>query len=195
MRKEERPLLAHDYEQQQIDDHAVFEMAQKERLESAKLSYQQDLDTKRRFAHVMDDCKAYRAAFSNERNEELAKKRDETKRKFEEEKLKRREAVLKVREEQGRKLEQQRWELEEQRLLGEERLAEEQYLTERKVYAKAALQLNIKAERRRLRAEAALRAYLRRREEQIETRRAARRLNRFTLADTVNPESLRRLHL
>ena len=58
-RKEERPLLAKDYEEQQANDKAAHEAAQKARIESARLSHQQDLETKKRLLRLMDDLEEH----------------------------------------------------------------------------------------------------------------------------------------
>ncbi|KAH8110432.1 hypothetical protein DFH11DRAFT_1724023 [Phellopilus nigrolimitatus] len=141
IRKEERPLLAHDYEQQQIDDRAAFEMAQKARLESAKLMHQQDLDTKKRLARVMDDYRECREVYISKRGEEYTKRREESLRRVEEEKAKRRKAVLKAREEEQHRLEEEerleREREEEERRLEEECLAEEQRHAEEEEAVKA----------------------------------------------------------
>lgn len=112
-RKEERPLLAFDYDQQQIDDRTSFEAAQKARLEDAKLAHQHDLDTKRRLSRMKDDYASRRDIYIGKRGEEFAKKREEASRKIEEEKAKRRKAILKAREEERHRLE------EEERILRE----------------------------------------------------------------------------
>lgn len=112
-RKEERPLLAHDYEQQQAEDRIAFEIARKTRLEAARRAHQEDLETKNRLSRVMEDYKARREYYISKQGDEFAKLREESARKIEKEKAKRREAVLKAREEERVRRE------EEERILRE----------------------------------------------------------------------------
>ncbi|GJE94121.1 hypothetical protein PsYK624_102890 [Phanerochaete sordida] len=129
-RKEERPLLAKDYEVQQENDRAAHEAAQKARIEAARLAHQQDLETKKRLLAMMDDYRAYRETVVGKRGEEFARRQQAAERKIEEEKAKRRAAVLKEREEERLRLEEEervrREQEEEERRLEEERAAEEE---------------------------------------------------------------------
>ncbi len=106
-RKDERPLLAKDYEIQQINDKTTHEAAQKSRLESSKLSHQQDLETKKRLMRVTDDYRAYREVLISKRAEEFAKRKELAEKRIEEEKTKRRLAILKEREEERIRLEEE----------------------------------------------------------------------------------------
>lgn len=99
-RKEERPLLAKDYEFQQANDTAAFEAFQKTRLESHRLAHQHDLETKRRLSRMMDDYLARREAIMGKRGEEFAKRKEQAQKKINDEKTKRRHAVLSAREEE-----------------------------------------------------------------------------------------------
>ena len=54
-RKEERPLLAKDYEQQQANDRAVFEQAQKARIEAHRQAHLHDIETKKRLTRMLSD--------------------------------------------------------------------------------------------------------------------------------------------
>ena len=99
-RKEERPLLAKDYEIQQANDRAAHEAAQKARIETARLTHQQDLETKKRLLRILDDYKAYREVIISKRGEEFTKRQQLAQKKIDEEKAKRRAAVLKQREEE-----------------------------------------------------------------------------------------------
>ena len=105
-RKEERPLLAKDYDLQQANDKAAHEHAQKSRVETAKLAHQQDLETKKRLLRVVDDWKAYREVAIAKRGEEFAKRKENAERKIAEEKEKRRKAILKQREEERKRCEE-----------------------------------------------------------------------------------------
>jgi translation initiation factor 3 subunit A len=106
-RKDERPLLAQDYEKQQADDKKIFEELQKSRVETARAEYQRDIETKRRLIRMMDDYHAHLDVITAQRGEEFAKKREKAFRKIEEEKAKRREAVLKKREEERLRFEEE----------------------------------------------------------------------------------------
>ena len=74
-RKEERPLLSQDYDQQQANDKAAHEAAQKARIENYRLSHDQDIETKRRLFRMMDDYKARKDVIVGKRGEEFAKKK------------------------------------------------------------------------------------------------------------------------
>ena len=112
-RKEEIPLLAHDYEQQQTEDRVAFEIAQKTRLEASRHGHQADLETKKRLSRLLSDYKGRREYYISRRGDEFKKRREDAERKIEKEKAKRREAVLKAREEERHRLE------EEERILRE----------------------------------------------------------------------------
>ena len=106
-RKEERPLLAQDYERQQEEDRKAHETSQVDRIEGAKLAHQQDLDTKRRLSRMMAEYKERREVYISKRGEEFTKKHEEAARKITEEKEKRKKAVLKAREEERHRLEEE----------------------------------------------------------------------------------------
>ena len=99
-RKEERPLLAKDYEIQQANDRAVFEASQKARLEAHRQAHVQDVETKKRLTRMLGDYEQLKATIASRRGEEYAKKQELAQKKMEEEKAKRRAAVLKAREEE-----------------------------------------------------------------------------------------------
>ncbi|KAI0791302.1 hypothetical protein C8Q75DRAFT_732405 [Abortiporus biennis] len=129
-RKEERPLLSKDYEEQQATDKASHEAAQKARIENARYSHQQAVETKHRLARMMDDYVARRDEIVNKRGQDFAKKKELALKKIDEEKAKRRKAVIKQREEERLHLEEEerirREQEEEAQRLEEERLAEEE---------------------------------------------------------------------
>ena len=106
-RKEERPLLAKDYELQQANDRVVFEAAQKARLEAHRQAHHQDVETKRRMTRMVVDFTQMKEAITARRGEEFAKKKELAQKKMEEEKSKRRMAVLKAREEERQRLEEE----------------------------------------------------------------------------------------
>lgn len=99
-RKDERPLLALDYEIQQANDKEVFEATQKARLEDQRAAHQQALETKKRLARMMDEYNVRKDSILSKRGEEYAAKQAAAQKKIEEEKAKRRAAVLKAREEE-----------------------------------------------------------------------------------------------
>ena len=82
-RKEERPLLAKDYEQQQESDRAAHEAAQKARIEAARRSHQEDLETKKRLARVLPDYEAFRDKVVGRRGDEFTKRKEQAQRKIE----------------------------------------------------------------------------------------------------------------
>ncbi|KAI0919910.1 hypothetical protein AcV5_001857 [Taiwanofungus camphoratus] len=129
-RKEERPLLAKDYEFQQANDTAAFEAFQKTRLESHRLAHQHDLETKRRLSRMMDDYLARREAIMGKRGEEFAKRKEQAQKKINDEKTKRRHAVLSAREEERLRREEEeslrREKEEEEARRNAERIAEEE---------------------------------------------------------------------
>ncbi|KAH9916479.1 uncharacterized protein B0H18DRAFT_1124210 [Fomitopsis serialis] len=129
-RKEERPLLAKDYEIQQENDKEAFEAAQKARLEAHRLAYQRDMETKKRVASMMPDYLAKKEEIMSKQKEEFQKRQELAQKKIGEEKAKRRATILKQREEERSRLEEeeriQREKEEEERRLEEERIAEEE---------------------------------------------------------------------
>ncbi|EKM51355.1 uncharacterized protein PHACADRAFT_263445 [Phanerochaete carnosa HHB-10118-sp] len=141
-RKEERPLLAMDYEVQQANDKAAHEAAQKARVETARLTHQKDLETKKRLLQVMDDWRAYREVVAGKRGEEFTKHQQLAQKKIEEEKAKRRAAILKEREEERLHHEEEerlrREQEEEERQREEARLAEEERVRAEEEAAKEA---------------------------------------------------------
>ncbi|KAI0698023.1 hypothetical protein BC835DRAFT_1336515 [Cytidiella melzeri] len=171
-RKEERPLLVKDYEIQQANDKAAHEIAQKSRIETARLAHQQDLATKKRLLRIMDDWKAYRESVINKRGDEFAERKEASQRKIAEEKAKRRAAVLKEREEERLRREE------------EERIAREKEEEERRA---------LEAEQRRLAEEEAAaeaarleeEAKKREAEEKIAEERRLREAERAAVAEEV----------
>ncbi|PPQ71387.1 hypothetical protein CVT24_012218 [Panaeolus cyanescens] len=129
-RKEERPLLAKDYEVQQKTDRETFQAIQRQRKEAAKIAHQEDLATKARLARVMDDYKARRDVIIAKKGAEFTKRQEFANRKIQEEKEKRRKAILAAREEERKRKEKEEEENrkreEEERRLAEERRAAEE---------------------------------------------------------------------
>jgi hypothetical protein len=105
-RKEERPLLAKDYEIQQAEDLIAHNKAAGLKLQTAKDAHASALQNKKRLSRMMDDYKAKRVEIAKKRGEEYAHKREEAGRKIEEEKAQRRKALAQAREEERRKTEE-----------------------------------------------------------------------------------------
>jgi len=114
-RKEERPLLAKDYESQQENDRLTFESLQKSRIESSKQQHQLNLETKARLSRVLADFGKFKNEMLERRGQEYAEKQREASDKLREAKAKRTTAVRKAREE-----ERLREEAEERKLREEE---------------------------------------------------------------------------
>jgi translation initiation factor 3 subunit A len=121
-RKEERPLLGQDYDQQQSTARETFAAIQTARKESARVAHEEDLETKKRLARMMSDYEARRAVVLAKKGEEYAKKKDAASRKIEEEKAKRKKAVLAKREEERKAIEEAK--RKEQEKIEEERRLE-----------------------------------------------------------------------
>lgn len=113
-RKDERPLLAQDYEMQQENDKTTFEAIQKARVENSKVTHQKDLETKQRLLRMMDDFKARKDAVLTQRGEEFANKRERAQKKIEEEKTKRRNALIQTRAEEDALVEEEEARIREQ---------------------------------------------------------------------------------
>ncbi|VDB94877.1 unnamed protein product [Peniophora sp. CBMAI 1063] len=187
-RKEERPLLAQDYELQQANDRAAFEEAQRVRIEEARTAHERDLDTKKRLRRMLPEFERRRDEILGKRREEYERKRAKAAAKIEEEKAKRRAKILAERaEEDARRAEEERIRREqaeeEERLRAEREeeearvAAEEEERAAREEAEKRAAEEKLEAERRARQAqrEADFEAARRRvqEEEEREARRAA----------------------
>lgn len=116
-RKEERPLLAKDYEVQQENDRLTFEALQTARIESSKQQHQLNLETKARLSRMLDDFEKTKDEILERRGKEYAEKQREASEKLREAKMKRTAAVRKAREEEDARKEaeeQKRREQEEE---------------------------------------------------------------------------------
>ncbi|EPQ53116.1 hypothetical protein GLOTRDRAFT_107210 [Gloeophyllum trabeum ATCC 11539] len=164
-RKEERPLLAKDYEEQQATDRATFEALQQQRLEAAKQTHLQNLETKKRLSRMLGDYQARKEEIMAKRSEEFAKRQAKAQKKIEEEKAKRRAAVLKAREE-----ERLRWE-EEERIRREQEEEEAKREAERRAEEERLL---VEEERKRAEEEAKKKAEEEKRAEERRRREAER---------------------
>ena len=110
-RKEERPLLAKDYEAQQENDRLTFEALQKSRIEGSKQQHQLGLETKARLSRMLVDFERTKNEVLERRGQEYAEKQKVASEKLHEAKVKRTNLVKKAREE-----ERLRKEAEEQKL-------------------------------------------------------------------------------
>jgi translation initiation factor 3 subunit A len=143
-RKEERPLLAKDYESQQENDRLTFEALQKSRVESSKQQHQLNLETKARLSRMLGDFKNAKNEILERRGQEYAEKQREASDKLREAKAKRIAAIKKAREEERLRKEAEEQKLREQE---EEEARHEagafQYLT----YLTRVMTLNFRAPR------------------------------------------------
>ena len=122
-RKEERPLLAQDYEQQQKHDRETFLNVQKAHKEAARRAHEEKVAAKHRLSRVLPDYEERKAAILAKKGADYKKKIDLAQKKLEEEKEKRRKAVFKAREEE--RLREEREEAEARAKEEEERRREE----------------------------------------------------------------------
>ena len=99
-RKEEQPLLAEDYQNQQLTDRETFDAIQQARRELSRQTHQDDLETKTRLTRLLDDYHARKEVIVAKKKEEFAAKKAAAEKKIKEEKEKRLKAVLKAREEE-----------------------------------------------------------------------------------------------
>ncbi|KAH6905115.1 translation initiation factor eIF3a [Coprinopsis sp. MPI-PUGE-AT-0042] len=190
-RKEERPLLAQDYEEQQKHDRETFLNVQKAHKEAARRAHEERVAAKHRLSRILSDYQERKAVILERKGADYKKKIDLAQKKLEEEKEKRRKAVFKAREEERLKREKEEAEAraqeeedrrrEEERRAEEERLAAEEEEREREEEEKRAKAQESAAaarkQREQERQEAAEKARLQQqREEEAEARRIQRRL-------------------
>ncbi|KAF9236772.1 hypothetical protein BU15DRAFT_63697 [Melanogaster broomeanus] len=91
-RKDERPLLAQDYAEQQATDRTTFEALRKARIENSLAAHNEALATKQRLSRMMGDFSKHQETLLSARSEEFTKKRAAAERKINEEKEARRQA-------------------------------------------------------------------------------------------------------
>ena len=106
-RKEERPLLAQDYADQQAADRVTFEALQKSRIENSLAAHTQALASKKRLGRMQDEYKAHRTRLLAARSEEYERLKASAEKKLEEEKEKRRKAFAAEKEAEIRRLEEE----------------------------------------------------------------------------------------
>lgn len=113
-RKEERPLLAKDYEVQQENDRLTFEALQKARIESSKQQHQLNLETKARLSRMLGDFEKTKDEILERRDKEYTEKQRVASEKLREAKIKRTATVRKAHEEERARKEAEEQELREQ---------------------------------------------------------------------------------
>lgn len=113
-RKEERPLLAQDYAEQQAADRTIFEALQHSRIEGARKAFEGDMATKKRLSRMMQDYQQRKELIVARRSEDHKAKLAESLKRVEEEKEQRRAAYRKEKEEEERQR------LEAERILREQ---------------------------------------------------------------------------
>ncbi|KAG5641381.1 hypothetical protein DXG03_005363 [Asterophora parasitica] len=164
-RKEERPLLAQDYEKQQKSDRETHDFVQRTRKESAGVAHEESLATKVRLSRMLGDYNVRRKDIVSKKAAEFAKRQEAAHRKIEEEKTKRQNIVFKARENERQKREEEE-KLQKEREEKEVRIAAERAAEEER--------LRIEEEAAQIAAEAAKREA----EEKIALSRKQRELER-----------------
>ena len=106
-RKEERPLLGQDYEEQQKSDRKAFEVYQKAHKEASWREHQENMVAKSRLARMKGDYEARKEFLTAKKAAEFARRKEIASKKMEDEKAKRRTSILKAREEERLRLEQE----------------------------------------------------------------------------------------
>ncbi len=117
LRKEEKPLLAEDYERQQQEDKKTFESNAAKSLVLAKQKHEEDLQSMTRLSRMTSDSKTHRVELMAKREEEFKGKRAKAQAAMEEEKQARRVMVQAEREAKRKEwevMEAQRREKEEE---------------------------------------------------------------------------------
>lgn len=100
-RKEERPLLDKDYEDQQRLDRTTFEAVQYQRKEASKQAHKEDLETKARLKRMMGEYEPWKQVLVEKKGDSYKKKVEAADKKIEQEKAKRKAAVVKAWEEEN----------------------------------------------------------------------------------------------
>ncbi|GFZ49576.1 Eukaryotic translation initiation factor 3 subunit A [Saitozyma sp. JCM 24511] len=121
MRKEERPLLADDYERQKQTDKISHEQANKVAREIAIAQNQAAKELKERLARMLPDYLEARKEVESQREVEFQQAREAAQRKIEEEKAKFRASVIARRKADRERREQERLREEEEERLAKER--------------------------------------------------------------------------
>ncbi|KAI5983160.1 hypothetical protein EDC04DRAFT_2884940 [Pisolithus marmoratus] len=173
-RKEERPLLAQDYAEQQAVDLATFQVLQKARIENSLAAHKEALATKKRLSRMLSDCNSYKSTIMAARQEQHQKKLAVAQQKIQEEKEKRINALIAEKEAERRAREEaeaaaRAAEEERQREEAEAEAAKKREEEEKQAAARREREL----ERQAAAEEAKRKAQ---REQEAEERRAQRRM-------------------
>ena len=105
-RKEERPLLAQDYAEQQAADRATFEALQKARIENSQSAHNRAVASKKRLNRMQEEFRVYSKKLLAARTEEYQRRQAVAAKKEEEEKNVRRQARAAQKEEERKKQEE-----------------------------------------------------------------------------------------
>ncbi|WVQ82302.1 eukaryotic translation initiation factor 3 subunit A [Cryptococcus sp. DSM 104549] len=154
MRKEERPLLAKDYENQKSEDKIVFEKSVALAREHAVEQQKAAVELKARLGRMMGDYLQARSAVESQREEEFKVAREKASKKIVEEKIKLRQKVLEQKQKEKQRREQEKAEAAERERRREEEAAQraEEEAARAEDEARAAAEIEARA------AEAAARA-------------------------------------
>ncbi|KAH9939625.1 uncharacterized protein BXZ73DRAFT_88865 [Epithele typhae] len=189
-RKEERPLLAKDYEVQQANDRAAFDETRKSHLEAHRQAHLHDMETKKRLSRMVIDVQQIKETITARRGEEYTKTQAIAQKKMEDEIAKRRASILQGREEERlrreeeahrrREQEEEEERIEAVRIAEEERKAEEEAAAAAAIEAKKREEEELAAARRKKRDEERQKAHedavrQQQREEEALRRRAERK--------------------
>lgn len=105
-RKDERPLLAQDYAEQQAADRDTFEDLQKARIQNSLAAHTQALANKKRLGRMLDEFRGHRETLLGARLEEYQRRKASAEKKMEEEKEKQRRAHAAQKEAERKELEE-----------------------------------------------------------------------------------------
>ncbi|KIJ67327.1 hypothetical protein HYDPIDRAFT_173905 [Hydnomerulius pinastri MD-312] len=105
-RKDERPLLAQDYADQQASDRTTFEAVQKARVEGARKHHEEAVRAKKRMERMLEDYRGHKENLLSQRSEEFQKRRAAAQSKIEEEKERRRQAYAEEKAQERREREE-----------------------------------------------------------------------------------------
>ncbi len=135
-RKEERPLLAQDYDTQQKSDKETFDFIQHARRDTTRQAHQEDLATKARLSKMLQDYHSRGEVLTKKKQEEHGRRQEAVNKKITEEKEKKRKVIMKQKQEEKDRREQEEqarreMEADETRKEAEQRAEEERKEAER----------------------------------------------------------------
>lgn len=113
-RREERPLLEQDYEQQKAEDLAYHTAARETLLRSSREKHESDLELKGRLQRILPDYQELRKVIEDKRRVEFEERRSNARAQIEKEKQKRRAQILEAREDRRRAEEEEARQRKEQ---------------------------------------------------------------------------------